>query len=147
MLYTKYESSGPCSFRRDFWILHFKNLFLTPWPTYATKWNSLNNFGRGPPRDHSFEVRSKSNDWFQMRRCLSKKVYGRRTTTDDGHRPVTIAHTEHFVLRLAKNYICTFLEGVFCSPTNVLCVGDLRITSVKYQQQLVVLGDQIRSFW
>ena len=59
----------------------------------------LNNFGRGPPRDHSCEVLSKSNEWFQRRRCLSKKVYARRTTHDDGQRPVTIAHPEHFVLR------------------------------------------------
>jgi len=59
-----------------------KNLFLTPWPTYATNWNNLNNFGRGPPRDLSCEVRSKSNERFQSRRCLSKKVYARRTTHD-----------------------------------------------------------------
>jgi len=31
MLYTKYESSGPCSFRQeDFWKLHFENLFFDP---------------------------------------------------------------------------------------------------------------------
>jgi len=78
MLYTKYESSRPCSFRQeDFWKLHFENLFFDP-VTY--------------------------NEWFQRRRCLSKKVYARRTT-DDGQRPVTIAHPdpEHFVLRWAKN--------------------------------------------
>jgi len=94
-----------------------KTYFLTPWLTYATNQNHLNNFGRGPPRDHSCEVWTKSNEWFQRRRCLSKKVYGRRTThdgrrtthdarrrtTDDGQSPVTIAHHEHFVLRWAKN--------------------------------------------
>jgi len=37
--------------QEDFWKLHFKNLFLTPWPTYATNQNHLNNFGRGLPRD------------------------------------------------------------------------------------------------
>ena len=108
MLYTKYESSGLWSFRQeDFWKLHFENLFfLTPWPTYATNQNHLNNFGRRPHRDHSCKVWSKSNEW----RCLSKNVYarrttddGRRTTDDDGQRPVTIAHPEHFVLRWAKN--------------------------------------------
>jgi len=32
MLYTKYESSGPYSFRQeDFWKLHFKNLKIF-WP-------------------------------------------------------------------------------------------------------------------
>jgi len=31
MLYTKYKSSGPCSFRQeDFWKFHFKNLFIDP---------------------------------------------------------------------------------------------------------------------
>jgi len=31
MLYTKYESSGPCSFRLEtFWKLHFENLFFDP---------------------------------------------------------------------------------------------------------------------
>jgi len=28
MLYTKYESSGPLSFRQDFFKLHFENLFF-----------------------------------------------------------------------------------------------------------------------
>ena len=27
-----------------------KTYFLTPCPTYATNWNGLNNFDRGPPR-------------------------------------------------------------------------------------------------
>jgi len=87
-----------------------KTYFLTLWPTYATNQNNLNNFGRGPPRDHSCEFWLKSNERFQRRRCLSKKVYARRTqhaarrtTTDDGQRPVTIAHHEHFELRWAKN--------------------------------------------
>jgi len=87
-----------------------KTYFLTPWPTFATNQNHLNNFGRVHPRDHSCEVWSKSNEWFQRRRCLSKNVYARRTPhdprrtmTDDGQRPVTIAHPEHFVLRWAKN--------------------------------------------
>jgi len=80
-----------------------KTYYLTPWPTYATNQNHLNNFGRGPRSDHFCEVWSKSNEWFQRRRCLSKNVYARRTTTDDGQRPVTIAHPEHFVLRWAKN--------------------------------------------
>ena len=30
MLYTKYESSGPCSFRQDVSKLHFENLFFDP---------------------------------------------------------------------------------------------------------------------
>ena len=82
-----------------------KTYFLTPWPTYATNWTTLVG-------DHPViipEVWSKSNEWFQRRRCLSKKVYARRTTddarrttTDDGQSPVTIAHHEHFVLKWAN---------------------------------------------
>ena len=31
MLYIKYESNGPCSFRQeDFWKFHFKNQFIDP---------------------------------------------------------------------------------------------------------------------
>ena len=56
MLYIKYESTGPCSFRQeDFWKFHFKTYLLTPWLTYTTYWNGLNNFDRGPPRDHSWK--------------------------------------------------------------------------------------------
>ena len=46
MLYTKYESSGPCSFRlEDFWKFNFKNLFIDPrdllmQPT-GTVWTTL----------------------------------------------------------------------------------------------------------
>jgi len=46
---------GPCSFgQEDFLKLHFENLFFTPLPAYEINRNQLNNFGRGPPRDHSF---------------------------------------------------------------------------------------------
>jgi len=70
MLYTKNESSGPCSFRKeDFWKLHFKNIFLTPWPTYAR--------------------------CIKIAKMLTDDA--RRMTTDDGQRPVTIAHHEHIV--------------------------------------------------
>ena len=49
--------------------------------------NHLNNFERGPTKNHSCEVWSKSNQWFR-RRCCLKIVNGRtdgrttRTTTD-----------------------------------------------------------------
>ena len=70
-----------------------KTYFLTLWPTYATNWNGLNNFDRGPPRDHSCEVWSKSNKRFQRRCCLKKLLTDARThartdarTTDNGRR-------------------------------------------------------------
>jgi len=62
MLYIKYESSGPCRFKQeDFWNFILKTYLLTPWPTYATNWNGVNNFDRGPPRDYSYEVWSNSH--------------------------------------------------------------------------------------
>ena len=48
-----------------------KTYLLIPWPTYATNWNGLNNFGRGPPKDHSFEIWSNSHYWVK-RRCRLK---------------------------------------------------------------------------
>jgi len=89
MLYTKYESSGPYSFRQE---------------DYATNWDGLNNYERGPPRDHSCEVWSKSNKRFQRRCCLKKLLtdarthghtHGRRTPDIEGSQKLT----EHFVLR------------------------------------------------
>jgi len=105
-----------------------KTYLLTPWPTYAINWNGLNNFNRGPPMDHSCEVWSKSNERVQRRRCLSKKVYGRRTThaarrtTDDGQRPITIAHLEHFVLRWAKKTAYTKMSMTRIVLTVASCV-------------------------
>jgi len=62
------------------------NFDFTPWPTYATNRNGLNNLCRGQPSEHSSEDWSKSNELFQRRRCFSKKVDGPQTTHDDGRR-------------------------------------------------------------
>ena len=76
MLYIKHESTGPCSFRQeDFWKFHFKTYLLTPWPTYTTNCNGLNNFDRGPPRDHSCEVWSNSYKRFKRRCRLKFSLY------------------------------------------------------------------------
>jgi len=72
-----------------------KTYLLTPRPTYATKKNGLNKFGRGPPWNPSCEVWSKSNEQFQRRICLSKNIDAGRTTEDNGHSPVTKAHPGH----------------------------------------------------
>ena len=64
--------------------------------------NHLNNFERGPTKDHSCEVWSNSNQWFRRRGCL-KIVKGRmdgQTGEDDdnddndGRWVITIAHLE-----------------------------------------------------
>jgi len=65
----------------------------------------LNNFDRESPRDHSYEVWSKSNKPFQRRCCLKKLLTDGRThgRTEDGQRTPDIEGsqklTEHFVLR------------------------------------------------
>ena len=128
MPYTKYESSGHCSFRQeDFWKLHFEQLFLTPWPTYATNWNSLNTFDRGLPRDHSCEVWSKSNEWFQGRSCLKKLTDGRthqsRRTMDNGpSQKLTLS-------RWAKKaHIQAILRYIHCD--DAVIVVQLQVTEI-----------------
>jgi len=117
-----------------------KTYFLTPWPTYATNWNGLNNFGRGPPRDHSCEVWSKSNEWFQRRSCL-KKMLTHARTMDDGQWAITKAHLEHIVLRWAKK--------LMDDRRLTLCSGELKSVSGnpplhrKYQQPLSKLFSEM----
>jgi len=72
---------------------------MTLLPTYATNWNCLNRFGRGLPRDHSSEVKSKSNQQFQRWRCLSKKVDGRRMTDKGRSQNVSLKHNGIFVFQ------------------------------------------------
>ena len=67
--------------------------------------NHLNNFERGPTKDHSYEVWSNSNQWFR-RRCCLKIVNGRSDGQMDDDRlwVITIAHLEPS-LRLANKSI------------------------------------------
>ena len=74
-LHTKYQRPGPSGFRQENFLSFQlnKNLFLAPvrlWPRCAMGQNHLNNFERGPTKDHSYEDCSKSNQWF--RRCRLK---------------------------------------------------------------------------
>ena len=88
-----------------------KTLFLTLWPTYATNWNSLNNFGRKTPRDHSCEVWLKSNEWFQRRSRLNKKKLTHWQTTDTGlSQNLTLSTLCSGELKTKQ----TFLLNVFC---------------------------------
>jgi len=77
-----------------------KTYFLTSWPTNTTTWDGLNNFDRGPPRDHSCEVWSKS----VSEEMLFKEIVDERTLYD-GQWTITKSHIEHFVLRWAKKWV------------------------------------------
>ena len=59
--------------------------------------NSLNSFCRASPKEHPCQVSSRLAQWFRRRRCL-KKLW-----PDARHRAITIAHSEHFLLRQANN--------------------------------------------
>ena len=48
MLYTKYESSGPCSFRQEDCLkLHFKNLFFDPVTDICNQSEPFEQFWKG----------------------------------------------------------------------------------------------------
>jgi len=84
MLYTKYKSSGPCSFRlEDFLKLHFENLFFDPVAYLCKKigmvWTTL------------------------VEEIVDAQTDGRTDALTDRHWAITKAHLEHFVLRWAKN--------------------------------------------
>jgi len=89
-LWALYFSLSSVQTRRFLKIAFWKPI-LTPWLTYATNWNNLNNCCREPLKDHSCEVWSKSNERFKRWRCLSTKFThdGRRTPHDDGRRTKT----------------------------------------------------------
>ena len=49
MLYTKYESSGPCTFRqKDFWKLHFENLIFDPMTYLCNQSEPFEQIWKGP---------------------------------------------------------------------------------------------------
>jgi len=94
-----------------------KTYFLTLWPTYATNCNGLNNIDRGPPRDHSCEVWSKSSKWFQRRCCLKKLLTHGRTDgrTDDGRRTLVHHKSSPWALCAQVSYkYLTILSSSMC---------------------------------
>jgi hypothetical protein len=55
--YTNNKALGlVLSNKKNFLIFIFETPFLATEPTYETDRNQLNNFGRGPPMDHSCKV-------------------------------------------------------------------------------------------
>ena len=86
--------------RRRFFKNYLKISISLPWqPEFLMESNSVNNFWRGPPKEHSCQVWSKLALRFG-RRCLKKLL-----TTHDGHLTTLKAPLEHVVLRWAKKPI------------------------------------------
>ena len=54
--------------------------------------NHLNNFGRGPPKDHLCEIISKLDQGFRRSCRLSQLFTDNDGLTTDGGRPITKAH-------------------------------------------------------
>ncbi|MCG7879852.1 MAG: hypothetical protein N0C90_26540, partial [Candidatus Thiodiazotropha endolucinida] len=96
-LHTKYERPGPCGFReKDFqkFFFYFPSS-LPRQPEFCIDWNNLNNFERGPPKDHFCQVWSESVERF--RRLFEEIVYARtdartHARTDNGKNVITKAH-------------------------------------------------------
>ena len=85
--------------RRRFLNKCLKNSILLPWqPEFLMESNSVNNFWRGTPKEHSCLVWSKLAQQFGRRRCLKKLL-----TTHDGHITTLKASLERVVLSWAKN--------------------------------------------
>ena len=99
-----------------FWSRRFfknclKNSISLPWqPEFLMESNSVNNFWRGPPKEHSCRVWSKLAHLFGRRRCLKKLL-----TTHDRHITTLKAPLEHVVLRWAKKLV----TSVFSISHNV----------------------------
>ena len=80
---------------RGFFKNYLKNSISLPWqPVFLMESNSVYNFWRGPPKEHSCQVWSKLAQRFGRRRCLKKLL-----TTHDGHLKAPL---EHIVHRWAK---------------------------------------------
>jgi len=137
LLYSKYDISRPCRFGQFFFKLNFENLFITPWPNYATNQNGFNNFGRGSPCDHSCEVWSSATMQFCFNvTCasfLGKPCYEQRERTSHSRSEqlrisyVAYVGSEWYVLTMClRRTFCVRLpcqrkEAVLTRTTHVQC--------------------------
>ena len=87
--------------RRRFLKNCLKNSILLPWqPEFLMESISVNNFWRGPPKEHSCQVWSKLAQRFGRRISLKRLL-----TTHDRQITTLKAPLEHVVLRWAKKKI------------------------------------------
>ena len=67
-------------------------LFLAWRPSWLEVGITGQNFGRGPPKDHSAKVWLQLAQWFLRRRLKCEMLTDGRRTTDDGRKVMTIGH-------------------------------------------------------
>ena len=137
----------------------WKPLFWPLWPTYAANRNNVYNFCRGPLKDHSCEVSSKSAKRFRKRSRLTQKGAGPQGVASTDHRgKIFITFVEDHQTMLHTKYLnCSYYsfrgedfqslhsENPFLGPCDLLMqptwtiyiifVGDHpRIIPVKFLQ-------------
>ena len=84
--------------RRRFLKNCLKNEISLPWqPQFLMESNPVNNFWRGPPKEHSCQV------WFKLAQCFGRRCLKKLLTTHDGHLTTLKALLKHVVLRWAEN--------------------------------------------
>ena len=116
MLHTKYLSSWSSSLcQEDFLSFSFR----LPWqPEFCMELISLNNFRRGPCKDHSCEVSLKSHRWYYRRRWFcnlltydGRTTDGRRTTahriSPSGLWPVELKIIKYFLRQILLIFLTT----------------------------------------
>ena len=109
MLHAKYESSSPYGLGQEYFLSFYFQLLWQP--EFFTEFKSLKYSESASSKDHFCEVSSKSVGRFQKRKIFQVivhrradgRTYGRMDRrTNPGHWLITIAHSEHIVLRWAK---------------------------------------------
>ena len=117
--------------RRRFFKNYLTISISLPWqPEFFMESNYVNNFWRGPPKEHSCQVWSKLAQRFGRRRCLKKLL-----TMHDGHLTTLKAPLEHVVLRWAKKSLLPAF-----SPFPIMFSNGYFLRVVKIWNYVVKLG-------
>ena len=104
---------------------HFAPFLIPQLPKFSMKFKSLNNFQRGPPKEHSCDVLWKLFLWFRRRWCLKLKVNDGRT--DDGQRVIRIDHLEPSAQVILK----AIYMNIYVS-----LIGEMMMSNVSFAQKV-----------
>ena len=125
MLYTKYKSSGPCSFRQeDFWKLHFENPFSDPVTYLCNQLEQFEQLWWGTTQE-SFLWSLVKIQWAVSAQKLFKEIVDARTdawTMDNGPSQKLTFSTLYYYNILTTCVRCTELiiteMIIFCYGTD-----------------------------